>query len=180
MLLSRALSILLFSCITTGIASSKNIDNDDEDLSIQPNHPDVEDVVEAPPLAAMVKEAAKAAEVDINSLPLMDWRTVTPKDFWFEVRGEDGQEGGQATLHEQSIHPHRLEIQALALAFIGYYIVNYNSGKAKNKAVARAWYFFRRVAHVVGHLILHLQLFYSKAEMPSRYLERKLQPNWRR
>ena len=96
MLPRRALSILsLFSLwITTGIASSsKNIDNDDEDLSIQPNHPDVEDVVEAPPLSAMVNEAAKATQVDINSLPLLDWRTVTPKDFWFEVRREDGHRG---------------------------------------------------------------------------------------
>lgn len=36
---------------------------------------DVEDVV----------KEVKLPEVDVNKLPLLDWKTVKPSDFWFEV-----------------------------------------------------------------------------------------------
>lgn len=85
MLLYRVLPLFLVSGIVCNSAYRDTMGHDEEELSIQLNHPDVEDVVEAPPLAAMAQEAA---QVDINSLPLLDWRTVKLKDFWFEVRGD--------------------------------------------------------------------------------------------
>lgn len=62
------------------ISQKKNNYQQDGSASavIQGDAGDVEDVVTA-------KEHVKLPEVDISKLPLLDWKTAKPSDFWFEV-----------------------------------------------------------------------------------------------
>lgn len=76
------LSFFFFLCLIS--CTRNHIDEDDEDVSIQQNHLDVEEI--ATPFKVLNTDGQSDAEpVDINSLPLLDLKSVTLKDFWFEV-----------------------------------------------------------------------------------------------
>ena len=106
-------SLLLSALFGLALAtSSQQADYFEDEEPLAPVEP-----VSAGPVvpAASTLQAKLDSPIDINQLPLRDWRTAQASDFWLE---------------------------AVTLVALAAYILQFQRGSQRNKEIARAWYIF--------------------------------------